>query len=150
MALRLEREVDLHDGVLLDDADEQNEADERVDVQLVVKGIQREERAEPGGRQARKNRERVDVALVERAEHDVDDADRHEQQQAEVAHRLLECLGLPLEARRRPSAAASRSATSLTRAVAAPSETPGLRPKDTDTDGSWPEWLIDCGPTVSL
>src|SRR6266850_6087876 len=43
-----------------------------------------------------------------------------------------------------------RSATCLTCAVAVPSETPGLRPNDTDTDGSWPEWLIDCGPTVSL
>src|SRR5438128_2394039 len=44
----------------------------------------------------------------------------------------------------------SLSATCLTCEVAAPSETPGLRPNDTDTDGSWPEWLIDCGPTVSL
>src|SRR3954464_14557727 len=44
----------------------------------------------------------------------------------------------------------SRSATCLTCDVAAPSETPGLRPNDTDTDGSWPELLIDCGPTVSL
>src|SRR6266851_6081641 len=44
----------------------------------------------------------------------------------------------------------TRSATALTCAVAAPSEMPGLRPNDTDTDGSWPEWLIDCGPTVSL
>src|SRR3981081_104360 len=43
----------------------------------------------------------------------------------------------------------SRSATCLTLPVAAPSETPGLRPNDTDTDGSCPEWLIDCGPTVS-
>src|SRR5262249_47429080 len=43
-----------------------------------------------------------------------------------------------------------RFATSFTRAVAAPSDTPGFRPNDTDTDGSWPEWLIDCGPTVSL
>ena len=31
-----------------------------------------------------------------------------------------------------------------------PSETPGRSPNDTETDGSWPEWLIDCGPTVSL
>src|SRR5438093_725297 len=43
----------------------------------------------------------------------------------------------------------TRSATSLTCAVATPSETPGFNPNDTDTDGSWPEWLIDCGPTVS-
>src|SRR4029079_17268992 len=44
----------------------------------------------------------------------------------------------------------TRSATCLTWAVATPSEMPGFNPNDTDTDGSWPEWLIDCGPTVSL
>ena len=44
----------------------------------------------------------------------------------------------------------TRSATCLTCAVAVPSDTPGRSPNDTDTDGSWPEWLIDCGPTVSL
>src|SRR5215471_13155878 len=44
----------------------------------------------------------------------------------------------------------TRSATCFTCAVAAPSETPGRRPNETDTDGSCPEWLIDCGPTVSL
>ena len=38
----------------------------------------------------------------------------------------------------------------LTCDVAAPSDTPGRRPNEIDTDGSWPEWLIDCGPTVSL
>src|SRR6476646_5164573 len=47
-------------------------------------------------------------------------------------------------------AGSTRSATCLTWDVATPSDTPGLRPNDTDTDGSWPEWLIDCGPTVSL
>ena len=31
----VEREIDLHDGVLLDDADQHDEADERIDVQLV-------------------------------------------------------------------------------------------------------------------
>src|ERR1700730_3428089 len=43
-----------------------------------------------------------------------------------------------------------RSATCFTWSVAVPSDTPGFRPNDTDTDGNWPEWLIDCGPTVSL
>src|SRR5579871_2485122 len=47
-------------------------------------------------------------------------------------------------------AGSTRSATALTWSVARPSETPGLRPNETDTDGSWPEWLIDCGPTESL
>src|SRR4051812_13607847 len=44
----------------------------------------------------------------------------------------------------------TRSATCFTCAVATPSDTPDFNPNDTDTDGSWPEWLIDCGPTVSL
>src|ERR1700687_118850 len=43
-----------------------------------------------------------------------------------------------------------RSATCLTREVAAPSETPGRRPNETDTDGNCPEWLMDWGPTDSL
>ena len=36
------------------------------------------------------------------------------------------------------------------RSTAAPSDTPGRSPNDTDTDGSWPEWLTLCGPTVSF
>src|SRR6478752_3078860 len=47
-------------------------------------------------------------------------------------------------------AGSTRSAKALTLAVASPSETPGRRPNDSDTDGSCPEWLMDCGPTVSL
>src|SRR5215813_4265275 len=47
-------------------------------------------------------------------------------------------------------AGSTRSATALTCAVASPSDTPGRRPNDSDTDGNWPEWLIDCGPTPSL
>src|SRR5947207_16000873 len=43
----------------------------------------------------------------------------------------------------------TRSATSFTCDVATPSDTPGRSPNEIDTDGSWPEWLIDCGPTVS-
>src|SRR5215475_7209961 len=47
-------------------------------------------------------------------------------------------------------AGSTRSDTAFTCAVAWPRDTPGLRPNDTDTDGNWPEWLIDCGPTESL
>ena len=54
LALGVEREVDLHDRVLLHDADQHDEADERVDVQLVAEQIQRDERAEAGRRQARR------------------------------------------------------------------------------------------------
>ena len=41
-------------------------------------------------------------------------------------------------------------ATSRMWSTAAPSETPGRSPNETDTDGSCPEWLTLCGPTVSF
>src|SRR5207244_9728447 len=67
----------LHDRVLLDDADEHHEADEGIDVQLVAEEIQRDDRAETGRRKPRQNRERVDVALVQHAQHDVDRSEEH-------------------------------------------------------------------------
>ena len=42
----------------------------------------------------------MDVALVERAQDDVDDADRDEEQQPQVVHRLLKDFGLSFVARR--------------------------------------------------
>src|SRR5882762_11489893 len=42
------------------------------------------------------------------------------------------------------------AATSRMRSTAAPSDTPDRNPNDTDTDGSCPEWLMLCGPTVSI
>ena len=100
LALRLEREIDLHDRVLLDDPDQHHQPDERVDIELVAEQVQGDERAEARGRQPGENRDRVDVALVQHPQHDVDDADRDEQQQAEVGHRLLEGLRRSLEGRR--------------------------------------------------
>ena len=44
------------------------------------KDHQREQRAEAGRRQSRENRDRMDEALVENAQHDVDDQNRHHQQ----------------------------------------------------------------------
>ena len=96
-ALGFEREVDLHDRVLLDDADQHDHADERVDVQIHPEQDQRDQRAEAGRRQTGENRQRVDVALVENAEHDVDDHDRDDEQDREIAERALERLGRALE-----------------------------------------------------
>src|ERR671924_64585 len=36
------------------------------------------------------------------------------------------------------------------RSTAAPSDTPGRRPKEIETAGSCPTWFTDWGPTVSL
>ena len=40
------------------------------------------------------------------------------------------------------------AATDWTRATASPSATPGCRLNDKVTEGSWPVWFTDSGPTV--
>src|SRR3954470_4148080 len=75
ISLRLDCEVDHHDGVLLHDADQHDHADEAVDVEIEPEDQQRHDRAEHRERQPRENRDRVDVALVQHAEDDVDDED---------------------------------------------------------------------------
>ena len=91
-ALRVECEVDHHDGVFLHQADQHDDADEGQQVELHAKDHQREQRAEAGRRQSRENRDRMDEALVEHAQHQVDDQNRHHQQHSQVAHRGLERL----------------------------------------------------------
>ncbi len=69
-------EVDHHDRVLLDDPDQEDDADQRDHGQVVLHYHQRQERANAGRGERREDRNRVDIALVEHAEHDVDDEDR--------------------------------------------------------------------------
>jgi len=70
-ALGFERKVDHHDRVLLDHAEKHDESDEGVEIQFPVKQLQGKQCAENGRRQARQNRNRVDEALVQNAQHDV-------------------------------------------------------------------------------
>ena len=58
IALRDDGEVNHHDRVFLHDADEHDEADEAVDVQVNPENHQRQQRAESRRRQAGQNRER--------------------------------------------------------------------------------------------
>ena len=53
---------------------------------------QRQQRADAGRRQRRENRDRMDVALVQHAQHDVDRDERREDQQRLVGQRGLERL----------------------------------------------------------
>ena len=48
LALRLQGEVDHHDGVLLDDADEQDDADQGDHAEVVAEQHQRQQRADAG------------------------------------------------------------------------------------------------------
>ena len=96
-ALGVEREVDHHDRVLLDDADQQDDADERDDVNSVPADHQGEQRADARRGQRGEDRDRVDVALIEHAEDDVDGDERGEDEQRLVAERRLKGLRRALE-----------------------------------------------------
>ena len=139
LALGLQREVDHHDGVLLHDADQQDDADQRDDVEVVAGDQQRQDRADAGRGQRREDRDRVDVALVEHAEHDVDRHQRGQDQQRLVGQRVLKRLRGALEARldaRREADLAARPAWIAF--TASPSETPGARLNESVTTGNCP------------
>ena len=81
LSLRFERKVDHHDGVLLDDPDEENDADECDDAEVSLANPESEQCAHSSRRQRRNDRHRVDVALVEHSEDDVDGDDGSQNQQ---------------------------------------------------------------------
>ena len=88
----IEREVDHHDRVFLHEAHQHDNSHERIDAQLGTKDEQREQRAESRKWQARQNRERVNEAFVENAQHDVDHDDREQQQEDQPLLARLERL----------------------------------------------------------
>src|SRR3989442_797384 len=96
-ALGLDREVDHHDRVLLHDADQHDHADEAVDVQLHAEEPERQQRPRARRRQPREDRQRVNEALVQHAEHEVDHEDRDQQQHPLPLQRGLERLRGALE-----------------------------------------------------
>src|SRR5579863_8962496 len=72
LTFRFEGEVDHHDGVLLDDTDQKNDAYKSNDIEIFLKQNQGGDGADTGGRKRRENRDGVDVAFVQNAQYDVD------------------------------------------------------------------------------
>ncbi len=97
LALGFEGEVDDHDAVLLDDADEQNDADDGDDTEVLVEEHEREQRADTGRGERGENGNGVDEALVENAEHDVDGDQRGENEEGFIGERVAEGGGGSLE-----------------------------------------------------
>ena len=94
MPLRFQREVDHHDRVLLDDAHQQDDADQADHRQVLPEQHQRQNGADAGRGQRRENGDRVDVALIEHAEHDVDRDDRGQDQPGLAGQRFREFGGV--------------------------------------------------------
>src|SRR5215831_17281030 len=90
-------EVDQHDAVLLDDADQENDADDADHREIHVAELQRQQRADASRRQRGENRQRMDEALVEYAQNDVDDDERRGDQRRFARERGLEGLCVALE-----------------------------------------------------
>ena len=82
---RLDGKIDHHDGVLLDDAHQQDDADDGDDGELDIKQMQNQQRTEARRRQTRQNRDRVDETLVQNAEHDIDRENGCQDQQRLIA-----------------------------------------------------------------
>ncbi len=81
LALGGDGEVDHHDAVLLDDADQQDDADQRDHRQVVMERHQDQQRADAGRRQGRQDGQRLDVALIQHAQDDVDGDQRRRDQE---------------------------------------------------------------------
>src|SRR5712671_6744092 len=97
LALGIEREVDHQDRVLLDDADQQDNADNRDDSEIAAGDDQRKQRADPRRGQSREDGYGMNEALVKNSEHDIDDDHRREDKEEFVAERTLEGEGGTLE-----------------------------------------------------
>src|SRR6059036_1170311 len=97
-ALGIQGEVDHHDGILLDDANEQDDADEGDDAEVDAAEEEREDGADTGGGQGGEDGDGVDVALVQDAEDDVHGDEGGEDEEGLVGEGGLEGLGGALEA----------------------------------------------------
>lgn len=97
VALRCDREVDEYDAILLHNADEKNDADDPDDGKVEPAELEREQRSDAGRQQGRQNRQRMDEALIQHAENDVDDDQRRRDEQRLAGKRRLERLRIALE-----------------------------------------------------
>ena len=136
MPLRLQREVDHHDRVLLDDAHQQDDADQADHRQILPEQHQRQNGADARRRQRRENGDRVNVALIEHAEHDVDGDERRQDQPRLAGQRFGEFGGIAGEQADDAAGMPIRVSIVLTASTASPSAAPGARLKLSETAGN--------------
>ena len=151
LPLGIEREVDHHDGVLLHDADQQYDADDAPPPSSSEwKIIKAKIAPTPAEGSVDKNRDRMDVALVENAQNDVHRHQRRQNQNRLVGQRsyerLRQCPGKPPASR---AVRASLFLPSESASTASPSAAFGARLKETVVAGNCPMWLIRIGVECS-
>ena len=73
-----------------DDANQQNNADNADNAQIAAGNHQRQQGADTGGRQRGQNGDRVDIAFVQHAQHDINRDDGGQDQPQGIAQRGFE------------------------------------------------------------
>src|ERR1700682_4221269 len=89
----LDGEIDHEDGVFLDDADQEDDANERDDVEIGLDELNGEERADARGRNRGENGDGMNVTFVEDSENDVNGSESGENQDGLIGKRILKGLG---------------------------------------------------------
>ena len=89
VAFSRQSKIDHHDRILFYDADQQNNSDNGDNRQIRVGEHHGQERADPCRRQGGKNRNGMNVAFVEYAQHKVDGDECGRDQQRFAAERIL-------------------------------------------------------------
>ena len=148
LALFHERHVDHHDCVLFHDADQHQDADDGDDREVQPEEFERPERPDRRRRQPGQDGERMDEALVEDAEHDVDRDDGRGEQKPLVGERVLEHLGGSGEGSRDRGRHVQFGLDGVDAADRVAERDPGRRVEGDVTAGSCPSWLMDSGPAV--
>src|SRR5690348_11429253 len=92
LRFRLHGEVNHEDGVFLDDADEQNNADQCDEREFGFEKHHGEERADSGGRKRGKNGDGMNKTFIEDAENDVDRCESRDDKNQNGGLRILEGL----------------------------------------------------------
>jgi hypothetical protein len=145
VALGVDGEVDHHDRVLLHDADQQDDADDADHAQVVAGQHQGQQRADAGRRQGRQDGQRVHVALVQHAQHDVDADHRRQDQPQLVGQRVLIGAGRAEEGAADTLAGMPISTRPADGSTARPSETPGAVSKPMVVAGNCATWVTCSG-----
>ena len=97
LAFGFEREVNDQDSVFLHDSNQQDDADDRYDAELLAKENQGQKSAHAGRRQSGEDRDGMNEAFIEDAEHDVDRDQRRQDQKRLIGQRINERSGGALE-----------------------------------------------------
>src|SRR3981081_1939019 len=92
-ALCLHGKVDHQNGIFLDDADQQNDADHSDNAKVQLSESNCQDCADAGGRNRGENGDGVNEAFVQDAEHDIDGAESGDEQNGLIRFGVLKGLG---------------------------------------------------------